>query len=460
MKIRARRAHPRMAVMLWCCDVFGGGHLRMMLTTPCCFTTILRHKDEFYFDSNDMLSLLINTAKTKGRAKSHVHRTRPAFRRRAALTMFIIGSLLVLFALLTSLMTLSSRYLKTTFIKSAQDHQQIPTNWSGIFPRAFPSWNKSSVPCHSQYQPGPFVKEQLCQSRFNHGSAVSYQYGQRNKEKSFLWSVLRDPTARFVSEFFFFQVSREGIEPTDEAFVEFVKHGGRGKFTHYFDILSTTKYNHSSTDPVAAANAILQEYDFIGVTERMDETAVALQMILGLPTASVLYISSKVNGGYDDGLYNNKCYFIQPSFISPFMKQYFESKEWNDKINWSIALHQAVNRSLDLTIDALGRNEFQEQLKKFRKAQAIVTRTCADSTLLPCSATGERRQDSETNCLFYDLGCNFECLDRLESFVAILWRMPVQPCRLMGINVACWPWCFHLLRRCQSLYLLSRRYYG
>lgn len=394
-----------------------------------------------------MLSLLINTAKTKGRAKSNVHRTRPAFRRCAVLTMFIIGSLLVLFALLISLMTLSSRYLKTTFIKSAQDHQQIPTNWSGIFPRAFPSWNKSSVPCHSQYQPGPFVKEglfmvkpsktggsttasihlrvaatlaqekdwQLCQSRFNHGSAVSYQYGQRNKEKSFLWSVLRDPTARFVSEFFFFQVSREGIEPTDEAFVEFVKHGGRGKFTHYFDILSTTKYNHSSTDPVAAANAILQEYDFIGVTERMDETAVALQMILGLPTASVLYISSKVNGGYDDGLYNNKCYFIQPSFISPFMKQYFESKEWNDKINWSIALHQAVNRSLDLTIDALGRNEFQEQLKKFRKAQAIVTRTCADSTLLPCSATGERRQDSETNCLFYDLGCNFECLDRISN---------------------------------------------
>jgi hypothetical protein len=168
--------------------------------------------------------------------------------------------------------------------------------------------------------------------------------------------------------------------------------------------------------PLLNTTTAVQEYDFIGVTERMDETAVALQMILGLPTASVLYISSKVNGGYDDaGLYNSKCYFIQPSFYIAFMKQYFESKEWNDKIKWSIAVHQAVNRSLDLTIDALGRNEFQEQLQKFRRAQAIVTRTCADSALLPCSATGQRHQDSETNCLFYDLGCNFECLDRVSN---------------------------------------------
>lgn len=255
----------------------------------------------------------------------------------------------------------------------------------------------------------------LCQTRFDHGKASSYRYGERNRNKSFLWTIIRDPTSRFISEFFFFQVSREGVEPTDENFFRFVHSGGRGHyFSHYFDHLSTQKYK-STSNPVETANNIMDDYDFVAITERMDESAVVLQMMLGLPTASILYMSSKVNGGYDDGIYNHKCYMIQKKHISPFMKQYFDSPQWKEKNKWAEALHQAANRSLDLTIDRLGRSEFEEKLERFRQAQAVVSIQCVNSTRLPCSSEGELRSHDETNCLFFDMGCNFACLDKVAD---------------------------------------------
>ena len=48
-------------------------------------------------------------------------------------------------------------------------------------------------------------------------------------------------------------------------------------------------------------NEILAEYDYIGITERMEESAVALAMLLDLPLGDVLYLNAKQNGGYDEG---------------------------------------------------------------------------------------------------------------------------------------------------------------
>jgi hypothetical protein len=40
-------------------------------------------------------------------------------------------------------------------------------------------------------------------------------------------------------------------------------------------------------------NQILADYDFMGTTERMDETAVALAMLLDLPLGDILYLDAK-----------------------------------------------------------------------------------------------------------------------------------------------------------------------
>ena len=51
----------------------------------------------------------------------------------------------------------------------------------------------------------------------------------------------------------------------------------------------------------AQIDKILDNYDFIGVTDRFDESLVVLQLLLGLETSDILYLSSKKSGNYDDG---------------------------------------------------------------------------------------------------------------------------------------------------------------
>jgi hypothetical protein len=98
--------------------------------------------------------------------------------------------------------------------------------------------------------------------------------------------------------------------------------------------------------PVEYANAIMQEYDFLGITERMDESTVALSMVLGVPLADVLYLDAKHNGGYDEGTQKDRCTYIVPTFVSSSLKEYFTTPEFQDCVRWDNVLFQVANRSL------------------------------------------------------------------------------------------------------------------
>jgi hypothetical protein len=82
-----------------------------------------------------------------------------------------------------------------------------------------------------------------------------------------------------------------------------------------------------------------------------------------------LYLSAKTTGGYDDCTYNNRCTLVQPNvFVSPNMTQYFASQSCQNVIHYDAILYDAVDKSLDLTIDAIGREPFYENLNQFIKA--------------------------------------------------------------------------------------------
>jgi hypothetical protein len=75
-------------------------------------------------------------------------------------------------------------------------------------------------------------------------------------------------------------------------------------------------------------------------------------MLLGLNTSDVLYLNAKQQGGYNDGhAQTGKCHYITPSFVSPGMMEFFKSPRWQKRVQWDLAFYQAVNCSLDLTID-------------------------------------------------------------------------------------------------------------
>jgi hypothetical protein len=182
---------------------------------------------------------------------------------------------------------------------------------------------------------------------------------------------------------------------------------------YYLRDLSTKRFAPGVNSTVHVINDIISEYNFIGITERLDESLVVLQTLLGLKTNDLLYLKAKGNGGYDDAATMNRtCQYIVPSFVSPGMEKFFSSKQWKDRIAGDELLYAAADRSLDLTIDALGREEFKRNLVLFRKTLALAEATCTN-VRFPCSESGEL--NNRTDCLWLDSGCGVNCLDQIPD---------------------------------------------
>lgn len=295
-----------------------------------------------------------------------------------------------------------------------------------------------------------------CETRNQHGVmrmnfATKFQH--RDKTQSFLWSIVRQPTQRYISHFFFDAVSRWGFEATDDNFQQFVN----TSYVDYFvNILSTRGYRTHDTDaydatipyltdtvpnrhlysrrtrsddrimsrkrsvlplmdPIVVANEIMQEYDFIAVTERFDESIVVLTMLLDIPITDVLYLNAKVSGGLDDGNMG-VCKKTVKSFVSPVMKTFFASPYWKKRVQYEDLLYQAVNRSLDMTIDYLGRDKVEKRLQEFLDLQDVVTATCADVARPPCIKEKEQPRPLHlTDCIEVDSGCGTPCINSVAD---------------------------------------------
>jgi hypothetical protein len=244
----------------------------------------------------------------------------------------------------------------------------------------------------------------FCASNSAHGQAYSkYYYQNRNPRKSFLWSIVRNPTTRATSHFFHFRVSRHSVKPTDANFQEWLEENN-----WFANFTANYLWLHNHKRYPVDIPTLLNQYDFIGVTERMDESAVALQMLLGVDASHVLYLDDKRHGSYDD-----TCALIQPSFITPGMKEFFESEEWQQATEFDRQLHQAVNASLDRTIDYLGRAQFEEQLRIFRNLkEQIAESDCLKNLKKSCNVEKQKqRPPDETDCVFRDIGCGLNCID-------------------------------------------------
>lgn len=349
----------------------------------------------------------------------------------------------------------------TTVVKVATPNRapvNLPTVFEGVKARAFKSWPKNKLlPC---FEAEPNWKEALnapadtgfiylkgyktgsstssginlriarnvarrqgknftmCRARYDHAWASSL-YSNRIRDKTFMWSIVRNPTSRLMSQFFHFVVSRQKLEPSDANFYSYMKTGPTDMIQDYYlGALSLTGYNRKKDSPVKIANQILEDYDFIGVTERMDESALALAMLMGIPIADILFLTAKGHGGFDDGGGRGgvrTCTYIWPSFVSDGMQEYLDSDEWASRQHWDLVLYEAVNRSLDLTIDRLGRERFEKNLALYEKARELSRTNCLHKTVFPCSSGGKYTEASKTDCLWNDSGCGSECLDEVAD---------------------------------------------
>ena len=164
------------------------------------------------------------------------------------------------------------------------------------------------------------------------------------------------------------------------------------------------------------AKNILQTYDFIGIVERMSESLVILQLLLNLNPGDILYTSSKVSGNYVANLYYSCSKKVSVGKILPLpVYEHVSSQNYYDKNFGDFLLYQAVNKSLDITIEErIGKDKFEKALKEHLHLMKLVKERCEDKNkvISLCSKDGVP-QWNISNCYERDFGCGYDCLDEL-----------------------------------------------
>jgi hypothetical protein len=149
-------------------------------------------------------------------------------------------------------------------------------------------------------------------------------------------------------------------------------------------------------------------------------------MLARVPLSDVLYLSAKLNGGYDA-----HCVFLQPANVTAPMQHYLEGATWQTLIQYDLALVQAVTQSMELTIDRLGRRDVERQLALYRAALQKARDRCAHQTVFPCM-NGSQIPLHQTDCMWLDSACGMDCLDGVAQEMGID-QTPVLPGSLQRV---------------------------
>ena len=290
-------------------------------------------------------------------------------------------------------------------------------------------------------------QHKMCQTvEWKQASAQSFQ--NRSKTRSFLWTVVRDPADRAMSSIFFYDISRRRPKQKyNVSNVDFIhqltsstdlSRGatslGQGGFQlrhtamretppyRFWDANEPTRVRH----PVALRNLVqetLMKYDFVAVAERMDESLVALALLLGVPVTSVLVTASRVSSEHHYHLVrlpNNKvkCLPVVPAYINEGVQDFLNSDQWR-AANWGdYVLHRAAYISLDRTIAALGEERFTKALQEFQMWRALEQEQCAPNVQFACSHEGMAQVNAaQQSCYapYQDIGCGYKCIDELMN---------------------------------------------
>jgi hypothetical protein len=171
-----------------------------------------------------------------------------------------------------------------------------------------------------------------------------------------------------VSKFFHFAVSRDSVLPSVYALQKYASDNEVYDLNYYLKSLSMRpKLNPYRSDLFETFTTdILESYDFLGISERMDESLVVLQLLLGLQTEDLLYLSTKTSGTYDYFPAKQICTVIPKATVDLEMKKWLYSEEFESYVLGDVLMYQAADKSLDRTIEMLGKDKVQRALVRLR----------------------------------------------------------------------------------------------
>lgn len=158
---------------------------------------------------------------------------------------------------------------------------------------------------------------------------------------------------------------------------------------------------------------IFRTYDFIAVTERLFESLVVMKLLFHLPDEAIIVANGKQHGAFDMGRNTSGigwCNRIQPSHTSPSVDEFLASPT-NRLNNHDFILYQAAVRSLDKTIDALGKERVEKEMERLSEIQQLARDYCQDKFVLPCQEEGQYpNMESLKYCTYTDVGCGKDCM--------------------------------------------------
>lgn len=280
-----------------------------------------------------------------------------------------------------------------------------------------------------------------CGLRYRPGFASTHRLQRPSSgPETFLFTVVRNPLNRIASEFRHFGSQNSTLR----RYIQERHHGDSIMVcTSYAscdvphslrpDDISVLRERcapcaKSRQQPEVAVATILRDYDFIGLSERFDESMVVLAMLLQVPLEDVLYISMNKAGALNtDGtivrrelagnevrtpsttlrsVRRGKLSIHEKSggLIDEFWRNLFARQLIAD-----FTLHEAVNASLDLTIEALGgQAAVQPVLTQFKQLNAELQARCPMSRLVGPSVSLPRRQVARMDMAI-------ECINRFTN---------------------------------------------
>jgi len=220
---------------------------------------------------------------------------------------------------------------------------------------------------------------------------------EERRKTTYLYTFVRLPEARAISSFFWFQVGLKKLPPDDNSIIQYLQDTTNVNYmTKYVSLRNTGACNDSETNLTGCVLDILSDYDFIGITERENESLVAMKFLMRLDMADIVHLNSK-DAGSGCG---------PRSFRSSPVQAYLESDfRLDNKVD--IALYEAVNRSLDATISWIGNQVFQDELAVFEQLLQEARQECS-----PPAADDCFYMTPPCGC-----GCGHSCIDTVLSRV-------------------------------------------
>lgn len=268
----------------------------------------------------------------------------------------------------------------------------------------------------------------VCKAYTRHEFANNRMHARRHPTKSLMWSFVRDPAARDLSQIYHFAIGRKNeTELTPTHMKKRMQTLIKGHQTRYLVPKKTSRaplwplheLRTNRTDLVLYMKSqIFENYDFLGITERMSESLAVMVLLWDLEPRDVIVLHSKRSGSFDDGGYNRTCTLIPKAVMTPELQEYFETNHpmWNA----DILLYHAAQASLQMTIDFLGRDMVAKMVETIEKLQTLAEETCRKEAFFPCSANGTFQPElAKQSCYVQDSGCGHACVDRVLSSIGL-----------------------------------------